>query len=183
MGALEVQKGRWGAFTDVIYLDVGNGRARTRDFTLGGVQLPAGVTASTSMDLKSVVWTLAGSYRFVASPEGTLDVLAGARMLDIKQTLDWRAPGDVGSISVPLRSGRADVKGNNWDAIIGVKGQVALGTEGTWFMPYYADIGTGESDLTTQLMAGIGYRFKWGDLVATGRYLDWNNKAGRPLQG
>ncbi len=58
---------------------------------VGRVQLPADVAASTSMDMKSVVWTLGGSYRAVASPDGTLDVLAGARLLDIKETLSLAA--------------------------------------------------------------------------------------------
>lgn len=183
MGSLEAQKGRWGAFTDVIYMDVGAGAAKTRDFTLGnGIQLPAGVSASTTMDMKSVIWTLAGSYRVVASPEGTFDVLAGARLLDIKVNQSFALTGNVGSIPLPGRSGSAEVKGQNWDAIVGVKGRVALGDDGKWFLPYYADIGTGETRLTTQLMGGIGYSFSWGSLVATWRYLDWDNKSGKALR-
>jgi hypothetical protein len=33
-----------------------------------------------------------------------------------------------------------------------------------WYLPYYADIGTGDSDLTWQLFGGIGYMFNWGDI-------------------
>ena len=182
MGSLAAQKGRWGAFTDVIYMDVGNARAKTRDFTLGDVQLPAGASAESSMDMKAVVWTLAGSYRVVASPEGTLDVLAGARLLDIKQTVGYQITGNVGSIPLPGRSGSGEVKGTNWDAIIGVKGRLALGGDGKWFLPYYADVGTGESRLTTQLMGGIGYSYSWGSVVATWRYLDWDNDSGKALK-
>ncbi len=183
MGSLEAQKGRWGAFTDFIYMDVGNANAKTRDFTLGGVQLPAGVAASTSMDMKAVVWTLGGSYRAVASPDGTLDVLAGARLLDIKQNVNWQLTGNVGPIPLPGRAGSGEVRGSNWDAIIGVKGRLALGADGKFFVPYYLDVGTGESDLTWQIMGGIGYSYKWGDIVATWRYLDWNNKPDKALQG
>ncbi len=50
-------------------------------------------------------------------------------------------------------------------------------------MPYYLDVGTGESDLTWQIMGGIGYSYQWGDIVATWRYLDWNNKPDKALQG
>ncbi|MEO8305323.1 MAG: hypothetical protein ABI724_14480 [Betaproteobacteria bacterium] len=183
MGSLEAQKGRWGVFTDVIYMDVGAGAAKTRDFTLGDrVQLPAGVTASTTMDMKTVIWTLGGSYRVVASPEGTLDVLAGARLLDIKINQGFQLTGNVGPIPIPGRSGSAEIKGNNWDAIIGVKGRLALGADGKWFVPYYADVGTGESRVTSQLMGGIGYSFSWGSVIGTWRYLDWDNKSGKPLQ-
>jgi hypothetical protein len=51
-----------------------------------------------------------------------------------------------------------------------------------WFVPYYLDVGTGESRLTWQILGGIGYAFNWGDVTATWRYLDYNNKAGKPIQ-
>ena len=61
MGTLEAQKGRWGAFTDVMYLNVSGTRSGTRDLTIGGGELPAGVTANASLDIKGTVWTLAGN--------------------------------------------------------------------------------------------------------------------------
>jgi hypothetical protein len=41
-----------------------------------------------------------------------------------------------------------------------------LGQAGKWFAPYYLDIGFGESEATVQAMAGVGYSFGWGDVVA-----------------
>ncbi|MFC1825261.1 hypothetical protein ACFL9T_21330, partial [Thermodesulfobacteriota bacterium] len=43
-----------------------------------------------------------------------------------------------------------------------------------WYMPFYGDIGAGDSDLTWQAEAGFGYKFKHFDVVATYRYLDWD---------
>jgi len=43
-----------------------------------------------------------------------------------------------------------------------------------WYLPFYGDVGTGDSDLTWQVLAGIGYKFKWFDVVAAYRYLDWD---------
>jgi hypothetical protein len=37
---------------------------------------------------------------------------------------------------------------NNWDAIVGLKGRATFGEEHRWFVPYYLDVGTGESSLT-----------------------------------
>jgi len=183
MGALEAQKGRWGAFTDIIYMDIGNANVATRDFTLGNrVQLPADVTASTSADLKAVIWTLAGSYRTVADPDWTLDVLAGARLIDLKETQYWQLNGNVGPIPLPGRSGSAEIRGSNWDAVVGVKGRLALDADRKWFIPYYLDVGTGESRLTWQAMGGVGYAYGWGDVIATWRYLAWNNGSGKPLR-
>jgi hypothetical protein len=181
-GALEAQKGRWGAFTDVLYVNVGGAPTNTRDFRLVGGPLPAQVSASTSIDLKAFVWTLGGGYRAVANPEATLDVFAGARLLDLKQTQSWQLTGNIGPIPLPGRSGSGDVSVSNWDAIIGVKGRFAVDAERTWFVPYYLDVGTGESKLTWQALGGIGYSFSWGDVVATWRYLDYRNQSGKPIQ-
>ena len=90
--------------------------------------------------------------------QGNLDLLAGARLLDIDQTLDYQLSGDIGPLPLPGRQGSADVKLSNWDAIVGVKGRYSFGTDREWFIPYYIDIGTGQSRFTWQGIAGIGYR-------------------------
>ena len=41
-GSFEFHKGRWGGFTDLVYLDVGESKSGSRDITIGGVTLPAG---------------------------------------------------------------------------------------------------------------------------------------------
>ena len=80
-------------------------------------------------------------------------------------------------------SGSKEVSASLWDAIIGVKGVAYPGAEKKWFVPYYADIGTGQSDLTWQVNAGIRYRYNWGAVVvASWRYLDYNLKSGEPIQ-
>src|SRR5262245_58102309 len=40
MGSFGIDKGPWGAFTDVIYLDIGDSESPSRSFTIGGT-LPA----------------------------------------------------------------------------------------------------------------------------------------------
>ena len=46
-------------------------------------------------------------------------------------------------------------------------------------MPFYLDVGTGQSDRTTQAAVGLAYAFNWGDIDAMWRYLDYNLKSGR----
>jgi hypothetical protein len=181
-GAFEAQKGRWGAFTDVIYMDVGAAPSKTRNFSLGEGPLSADVAARTTMDLKATIWTLGGSYRVVADPQAVLDVLAGARLLDVKIKQGWELTGNIGPIPLPGRSGGGDVSASDWDAIIGIKGRLALSADRRWFVPYYVDVGTGESKLTYQALGGIGYAFSWGDVTATWRYLAFENSSGKPLQ-
>ena len=182
MGTLEVQKGPWGAFTDVVYMNLGATNTKTRDGTIDGVPLPVGVTVNTGVGLKSWVWTLAGSYRVQSTAESEMDVFAGARMLTIEPTLTYSFNVDVGPFVGPGRGGSRTVKGKDWNAIVGAKGRVGFGANREWFVPYYFDIGTGDSDLTWQGSLGLGYTFGWGDVIASYRYLDYNFKSSSKVQ-
>ena len=173
MGSFGVRRGPWGAFTDVIYLDLGNSKSATGDLSIGGTPLPADASANLKFDVKGTVWTLAGSYRVFDDATSPVDVFAGARLLDLKQKLDWQLSGNIGPIPLPGRAGSQEVSVSNWDALIGVKGRVALGAERRWFLPYYLDIGTGNSDMTWQAVGGVGYAFGWGEVVGAWRYLDY----------
>ena len=182
MGMFDARKGHWGFLTDVIYMDVGNSQTGTREATIGRRALPVNATANVNLDLKSWIWTLTGSYRALDQPGMTLDVVAGARYLDVEQTVNWVITGNVGSIAVPDRTGAAEAGVTNWDALIGVKGRFAFGAQKAWFVPYYLDVGTGDSDFTWQGLTGIGYAFRWGDVVAAWRYLYYDLPSGKAIK-
>ena len=55
----------------------------------------------------------------------------------------------------------------------GTEGQAFLGSGQRWFLPWYLDAGTGDSDFTWQAMAGVGYQFDWGATVLSWRHLDY----------
>ena len=46
MGSFEARNGRWGGFTDLIYIDLGETRLQTRDIVLDRRQVPAGVSGN-----------------------------------------------------------------------------------------------------------------------------------------
>jgi hypothetical protein len=181
MGTFDAHNGRWGVFTDLLYLNVGGNQSKTRDFTIGSTPAPGTATADVNLDLQGLVWTVAGEYRVMSRPEWTLDVVAGARLFDVKPKLSWSLYGDLGPTSVPSRSGGSEATASNWDGIVGVKGGYRFGANREWFVPYYVDVGTGQSDLTWQVAAGVGYSFKWGDVIAMWRYLDYDFKSGSPI--
>jgi hypothetical protein len=182
MGSLEGHNGSWGLLTDVIYMDLGNTKSGVRDLTLGGLPLPGSASADLRYGLKGAAWTLAGLWRLSRDPASTMDLVAGARLFDMRQTLGWEFTGNLGPIALPNRVGESQVKLSNWDAIVGLKGRTAFGEGGRWFMPYHVDVGTGESKLTWQAMAGLGYAFKWGDVVVAWRYLDYDFKSGGRIE-
>jgi hypothetical protein len=82
----------------------------------------------------------------------------------------------------PERSGSARAGETQWNAIVGLKGRARLGAEGNWYVPYYLDAGTGESDFTWQAMVGLGYTFDRFGIIGTWRYVDYDLGNVRPIR-
>ena len=118
----------------------------------------------------------------VSDPAWKVDLLAGARYFGVKPTLNWSIYGDLGTIPTAGRAGSKEIDETVWDGIVGVKGAYAFGADRRWSVPFYFDIGTGQSDLTWQAAAGIAYSYSWGDLIAMWRYVDYNFKSDKNLQ-
>jgi hypothetical protein len=182
MGIADVRKGRWGVLTDIIYMDVSGSKDGTREASIGGNQIPVGAAANVNLDIESWIWTIAGYYRVLEKNGGSLDVFAGTRYLDVEQSVDWNVTGNIGSIPSPGRQGAATVQLSNWDLIFGLRGRFAFGAQKTWFVPYYFDLGMGDSDFTWQGIAGLGYAFKWGEITAIWRYLYYDLPSDTPVR-
>lgn len=182
MGSLDAHNGRWGVFTDFLYLNLGNERQGTRDFTIGGGGIPAGTTANLDWDLKGTLWTLAGQYRVVSAPVLQLDVLAGVRMARLETSLNYAITGSLGALPPASRTGSLGNDETLWDGIVGVKGRYAFGAGQRWSIPMYLDVGTGSSNLTWQAAAGVGYSFSWGELSLVYRHIAYEMKSGKSLQ-
>ena len=181
-GAFDAHNGRWGVFNDLVYVDLGGAKSETRNFAIGNIGIPATASTDQTLDLKALVWTVAGEYRVVSDPAWTVDLLGGARMLQVKPTLGYSITGDLGPIAVPGRSGSKQVNETLWDGIVGVKGRYAFGDDRKWFVPFYLDVGTGQTKLTWQGATGVGYAYRWGEVVAMYRYLDWNADSGKTIE-
>lgn len=185
MGTFEAHKGKVGLLTDYIYLNFNADKSATRDFTLSGpggvIQLPGNASADVEVGLRGWSWTLAGTYTAIETPTYQLEVLGGLRLLKIDTTVSWRLSGNIGTLPPVVLNGATTAKPTWWDGIVGVRGRARLGT-GSWFVPYYADIGTGQSDLTWQAMGGIGYQFSWGEVIGAYRHLDYKFDSGSPLR-
>lgn len=181
MGSLEAHNGQWGVFTDYIYLDVDGSRSGTQSFSIGGAGVPANLTGQVNLGLEASVWTLAGQYRVLSQPDWEMDLAAGFRMLSVEPELTWAFVGQVDTLRLPYRTGTVKQSPTNWDLIIGAKGRYHLGMDQGLYVPLYLDIGTGDSKLTWQAAAGIGYDFPWGGLMAMWRYLDYEFDDGEPV--
>ena len=177
MGTFEARKGKVGLLTDYIYLDFDAEKGGSRDLSFSGplgiVNIPADASADVNLRLRGWAWSLAGTYALVERPNYEMQLVGGVRLLKIDTTLDWNLRGNVASLPQFTRIGAYTTKESVWDAIVGAKGALRFGEGNRWFVPYYVDIGTGESDLTWQAMSGVGYAFSWGEVLAAYRHLDY----------
>ncbi|WP_170436896.1 DUF481 domain-containing protein [Ruegeria arenilitoris] len=157
MGTLVARNDRLSLIADVIYLDVDESDSTSVD--LGGASVP--VTAD--IGLKGFITTLGAGYRVLETSGGSLDITGGARALYLDGDVS------VSGLGSPIAESES---GTNWDAVIGFRGETNINED--WYFSYYADIGTGDSDLTWQAAAAINYRLNSVDLTVGYRYLDWD---------
>jgi hypothetical protein len=178
----EARRNEWAVFSDVIYLDFGNEESHVTSVGGSGISIPRERNLGTSTDLKGWTWMLAGSYTAMRSDAATLEVLGGLRVLHLQSALDWRLDASIpGSGFTFERTGSVETDDTLYDAVIGVRGRVWFGG-GQWFVPYYLDVGTGDSSLTYQALAGVGYAFSWGEVQLSYRELSWEQSDDKFVQ-
>ena len=155
MATYEVKKDKWSFLTDVIYLGMSGGE------TVGDGRL------ATVFEEEFTAWLLSfyGGYNVIDTDRSTLDIIAGMRYFSLDMDAVINLPGD--RLPTVYLSPSVEV----YDAVIGVKGTVAINEN--WYVPYLFDIGTGDTDLTWQGQVSIAYRFGWGDVLATYRYVHY----------
>ena len=174
MGSFVARKGDWTLLTDLIYLNLAADKNNAISIPGG---FGPGVNVNTDLELTGWVWTLAGGYTFHRSDRANADLYLGLRMLDMdtdaKLTLD-------GPLPPTLPTANLSQSVTLWDAIIGVRGRVHL--SGSWFAPYRFEVGTGDSALTWQGMAGVGYGFDWGEVTLSYRHLYYDQSGDKFVQ-
>jgi hypothetical protein len=165
MGSFEARRAEWSWMADVVYMDVGGSNSGTVPVNPGPG--PGGsLDIAADVQVKGWVLSFLGGYALLQEDHRELDLVAGARYLDI--ATDFNAQFDLGPVSRPVSvSSNVAV----WDGVIGLKGRSDLNRN--WYATYHADVGAGQSDLTWQASAGIGYRFGWGDVSLVYRHMQW----------
>ena len=188
------RKGRFSIISDFVYLSLtskNDGRVVSVDdnITVPGFPVPIPISASlnlnTRTDLDGLVWMITGGYSLQATETSSLDVFAGARYFGVDVSTSWDLTVDIttsgGMVVLPAQGSIAsDV--DIWDGIIGIRGHSNVGS-GKWSVPYYFDVGAGDSDRTSNAMVGLSREYGWGDLVIAYRHLDYDQDANDLLQG
>lgn len=163
----EARRGDWGVFTDLIFAKLANDNSSVRAVRgpEGQVEIP--INVATKAGLKEGVWTIAAVYSLYHGETSTFESLVGMRYFGATASVEWQFAGPLTLLD---QSGRSERDTHMWDAIMGFKGRYGFGAS-NWSIPYYADIGIGDSEVTWQAMTGVDYAFPWGDVSLVYRYL------------
>lgn len=168
MGVFEARKNKLSFAADLIYMSLSN--SKSTEIRIGPGPGP-GIPLSVHAGLSLKAWVVSGivGYDVVQTNKNRMAAIGGVRYLDLSGDTDITVNGPLPPTPPP-----AYISGSNefWDGIIGIRGAFMLNEN--WYIPYYADIGAGQSDLTWQLFAGIGYMFNWGDIKLGYRYLEYD---------
>jgi opacity protein-like surface antigen len=141
MGAFEARKNRWVILLNTFYV----GLSDTSGPLLGG-QL-----GNVKLELNQTILGLGGAYRVIEDGNSFVDVGLGVRYVNLDTHINF-------SQSSLLPNGRANSEGVNWtDAIVAIRGAKSLSSR--WALYGYADLGTGGSKWSGQLLGGAQY--KW----------------------
>ena len=167
MFAYKARKNKWSFGADLLYLDVSKSETLNLIPPIGpGI----GVNAEAKIDLESLVVQGGGAYNIYQNEVLLLDVMVGARYLDLSGDVNLTFSPGITDQAINIEESLSD---DVVDGIVGLTGSIKLGER--WTMPFHADVGTGDSDITWQAFIGIKYR-AW-DLVDFGlayRHLDWD---------
>jgi hypothetical protein len=166
-----VQKGNWGIWTDFVYLNLKISPSITKQIGLPGGDPTLPVTLALTGGMRMAIWTLAPSYTVMNTDIGTLDVLAGLRYSSARVSLSY----ELTAPPTPLmRGGGFWPTTDSTDGIVGIKGTLRLSSDAKWFLPYEADVGTGNKNWQWNAFLGAGYHFHWGDVSLAVRNLTYN---------
>ncbi len=151
----EVHYGRVGLMGNAIFakLSAAGSKSYLKDQAL---------TIDSTTDAWMGIYTVAGTYTAYSDKTVYLDVLAGARFLNLNTKVQLNA-----SVSNTPYAGDKTLYSalSATDAIGGIKGRLRLG-ETSFYVPFYLDAGGSSSvaKFTTQQALGIGYAFDVVDI-------------------
>lgn len=152
----EVHYGRFGVMGNGIFAKLTNSGSKSflRDNAL---------TVDSTTDAWMGIYTAAGTYTAYVDPKWYVDLLAGARFLNLNSKT--QLAGTINPIDYS-RDKTLYSQLNSTDAIAGFKGRYRL-SESNFYIPFYLDAGGSSSTakFTSQQMLGIGYTFSYADIT------------------
>ncbi len=151
----EIHYGRFGIMGNAIFAKLSHSGSKSylKDDAL---------TVNSTTDAWMGIYTAAGTYTAYVDPNWYVDVLAGARFLN----LNSKTQLDLSINPINYSGGKTLYSQlSSTDAIGGFKGRYRL-AESNFYIPFYVDAGGGSSTakFTSQQALGVGYAFSYADI-------------------
>jgi hypothetical protein len=180
MMAGQARKGDFAFIYDLIFVDLkgNNSRVRTVHGPNGDIELP--IDANVDSKLDSSIVTLGGAYTLAHGAQGSIDVIAGVAIADLRADANWSLSGPIGIFP---QSGSVGQTKTLTQGVFGVQGHLRLSDDGKWTMPYEVDGRVGSNSSGWNGIIGIGYSFDWGNLLLAYRSLYYSMNDDKLLQG
>ena len=174
MFTADAHNGYIDSFTDFMTQNFSNSSTTSATVTgpFGRVHLP--VTFQANARFVENIWTIAAGAPVYQDPALTANLFIGERFTQPKSSATWYLTTPSPFLG---RNGSASFNTTLYDTIGGVKGKLSLPPEKAWFVPYYADVGSGTFGSTSQYVVGIGYG-KRASAEIVYRWLSYTNSAG-----
>ena len=173
----EARKENLSVFGDYINLNLSSAVSNVRTISGPGGLVEIPISSSVNSHLFTGVFTLGLGWTVASTDTSNLDVGVGVRNVNVRASADYSITGPV--TQVPL-AGSLGSSETLTDATFDVRGRVGLG--GRWYVPYYGDIGTGNSNTTWQYLVAVGYGGRTNDVIFGYRNLGYNQNNGQLLQ-
>lgn len=152
-GSVAAKRDKLALIANLLYVDV----SASKDDERGSVSI------NKNVEMEALISTLAAGWELAKSETSTFHGLIGTRVL----TLDTSVSIDV----APLGERSGNESDELWDLVLGIQGRADLSPK--WYITYYADIGTGDSDSTYQLSTALAYRFSHFDFAFGYQFIEW----------
>jgi hypothetical protein len=172
MGAYEGRGENWSLKLDLLYLDLENSESQE-------VMLPTGTLSNIGVKqgMTGTQLGVYGGYNVVNDGGWVVDLMGGIRYFDLDVDAQLSITGKLPpTLPSPNLTGGETLL----DGVVGIKGQYEI-TE-NWYLPFHFDVGSGDSSLTWQALAGVGYRYNWGSLLLVYRNLSYDQGSSGLIQ-
>lgn len=152
-GSIVAKRDKLALIANLMYVDISSSQTNERRFT----------TTVVDVDMEALITTMAVGWEFVDTDTTVFHGLIGTRLL----SLDTKVSLDIDPLGVRNGSESDEF----WDLVFGIQGRTDFSDH--WYLTYYADMGSGDSESTWQLSAALGYRFSHLDVAVGYQYLEW----------
>ena len=156
---IDVRKEKWSFTADFVYMDLKTSGGKVKSIDFLGSHVSTELDIGSDIELQSFISTFGAGYQIIDNHWLKMDMIAGVRYMWMESQVDWRLSGTVsgpGPGQSFASSGNLTEDVEIWNGIGGIRGTILLG-ESNWFIPFYADVGTGDTDLTWQVFTALGY--------------------------